>query len=129
MAVGRDSDPLDALQSELRDRLTVDCRVYLIPLGDLYVGMLRDAAKLREAAIAEPFVQIRSGRVLEHAGWVAVDRLIRTALQIARALELDKPVASPAGDPFAELDGYPWERDEQPPRRQPTKRRKGNSSV
>ena len=59
-------DPFDELKAELRDRLTVDGRVYLIPLGDLYVHAVADAARIRGTAIEEPIQTIRSGRKIEN---------------------------------------------------------------
>ena len=49
------ADPFDELKRELRDRLTVDGRLYLVPLGDLYCHAVADAARIRATAIEEPW--------------------------------------------------------------------------
>ena len=117
MAAERDSEQFEELKKQLRDRLTVDGRMYLVPLGDLYVAF-SDAARIREIAAEEPFSTLRGGRMLEHAGFVDVDRLIKTAMRLAKLLELHKPI-EPADDPgpWDALDGLG------PPRPKQTKRK------
>ena len=100
------TDPYDGLQRELRDRLTVDGRLYWVPLGDLYCHAFSDAARIRETAMEEPFQTLGGGRKLAHPGFDVVDKLIRTALALAKTLELHRPI-EPADDPspWDALDG------------------------
>jgi hypothetical protein len=109
-------DPFDQLTRELRDRLTVSGRLYLVPLGDLYVHAFSDAARIRETAMEEPFQTLRIGRKLENPAFVTVDRLIRTALQLAKTLELHRPIEPADEGPFDVLDGLGL------PRRKSTKK-------
>ena len=111
------ADQYEELKRELRDRLTVDGRLYLVPLGDLYVHAFSDAARIRETAMGEPFQTIRGGRKLAHPGFDVVDKLIRTALALAKTLELHRPIEPADDDPWHALDGLG------PPRPKQTKRK------
>ena len=95
-------DPFDELKKALHDRLLVAGMVHLAPMADMYALAFGDAARLREIATKEPFQTLRSGRKLEHPAWVTVDRLVRTALALAKVLELHRPI-EPADDPS------PWD--------------------
>ena len=98
-------DPFDELKKALHDRLLVAGMVHLAPMADMYALAFGDAARLREIAAKEPFQTLRSGRKLEHPAWVTVDRLVRTALALAKVLELHRPIEPADDDPFDALDG------------------------
>jgi hypothetical protein len=82
---------------------------HLLPLAREYVSALREAEDAATAAREHPFVEIKSGRVIEHPGFAAADREARRALSYAQALGLDEPGNLPPGHPLYGLDFEPSE--------------------
>ena len=111
------ADPYDELKKALHDRLLVGGMVHLAPMADMYALAFADAARIREAAMEEPFQSLGGGRKLAHPGFDVVDKLIRTALALAKVLELHRPI-EPVDDPS------PWDAlgGLGPPRRKLTKK-------
>jgi hypothetical protein len=84
-------------------------RAHLLPLAREYVSALREAEEAVTAARENPFVEIKSGRIIEHPGFAASDREARRALSYAQALGLDDPGNLPADHPLYGLDFEPRE--------------------
>jgi hypothetical protein len=100
MAVRGDSEALERALAEVMEHLAS----HLEPLAREYVAALESAALLRAEAQAEPFSTLKSGRTLIHPGFEAADRDARRAIQLAKALELNKPRPAREADVFAGLD-------------------------
>jgi cell division septum initiation protein DivIVA len=100
MAVRGDSEALEDALAMVMEHL----ESHLEPLAAEMVAALESAAMLREAAQAEPFSTLKSGRTLIHPGFEAADRDARRAISLAKALDL--PAASVGRDvnPFLRLD-------------------------
>lgn len=97
-----------AVRKAVREHLAAEGLEHLSGLGDEYVNALRTGDMLRVEASKEPFVTLKSGRVVAHPGHEAADRELRRAIQLAKAIGLPgKPRegrASVDDDPFAHLD-------------------------
>jgi hypothetical protein len=100
MAVDADSDLFAGVLAEVMTRL----EPHLEPLAREYVWALESAARLRDAAQAEPFTVLKSGRRLIHPGFEASDRDARRAISLAKALDLPAARVKRDADPFAGLD-------------------------
>ena len=97
-----------AVLAEVEGRLGAR-RAHLLPLAREYVSALREAEDAVTAARENPFVEIKSGRVVEHPGFAASDREARRALSYAQALGLDDPGNLPSDHPLYGLDFEPSE--------------------
>jgi hypothetical protein len=95
------------IRASIRARLAEDGLEHLFVMGDMYVNGLRWAQELRADAEAKPTVTLSSGRVITHSGFLVSDRLLKTSLQVAKALGLNKPRAEPVpGDELAALYAF-----------------------
>jgi hypothetical protein len=56
--------------------------------------------------LARPTVTLRSGRVITHSGFLVSDRLLKTSLQLAKALDLTKPRPKREAGPMADLYAF-----------------------
>jgi hypothetical protein len=97
-----------AVLAEVEGRLG-SRRAHLAPLAREYVSALREAEEAVTAARANPFVEIKSGRIIEHPGFSSADREARRALAYAQALGLDDPGSLPPDHPLYGLDFEPGE--------------------
>jgi hypothetical protein len=84
-------------------------RAHLAPLAREYVSALREAEEAVTAARANPFVELKSGRIIEHPGFSSADREARRALAYAQALGLDDPGSLSPDHPLYGLDFEPRE--------------------
>jgi hypothetical protein len=108
VADGRLTGPWAAVLAEVEGRLG-SRRAHLLPLAREYVSALREAEDAVTAARENPFVEIKSGRIIEHPGFAASDREARRALAYAQALGLDDPGNLPPDHPLYALDFEPSE--------------------
>jgi hypothetical protein len=105
MAVGDDSEALwRAVQEAVDEHLDAEGNPHLAQLGIEYVEAMRSGARLRELAEEKPFSVLKSGRIVSNPLWEAADRDIRRGIQLAKALELNRPRPAREADPFARLD-------------------------
>ena len=100
MAVRDDSEALGDALGAVMEHL----ESHLEPLAAEMVAALESAAMLREAAQAEPFSTLKSGRTLIHPGFAAADRDARRAISLAKALDLPAARVRRDVDPFMVLD-------------------------
>lgn len=94
----------EAVQRAVDEHLDAEGNGHLAQLGREYVAAMRSGARLRELAEATPQVKLKSGRIVVNPLWEASDRDIRRGIQLAKALELNKPSSRAAKTVFAELD-------------------------
>jgi hypothetical protein len=88
-----------AVLAEVEGRLGAR-RAHLAPLAREYVSALREAEEAVTAARANPFVELKGGRIVEHPGFSSADREARRALAYAQALGLDDPGDLPPDHPL-----------------------------
>lgn len=93
-----------AVQRAVDARLAATGCAHLSPLGEEYVCALESAKRLREHADEKPYSELTSGRIVANPLYEASDRDGRRAIQLAKALGLDKPAPAGEQDPFANLD-------------------------
>jgi hypothetical protein len=97
----------EVLRERVEAYLAASEQAHLGHLGSEYVSALESAANLRAMAEANPFSELKSGRVVVNPLFAEADRDVRRALSVAKAIGFNQSLEVRVEDRFAELDAVP----------------------